>query len=272
MTGRQPCDSAASPLDLLRDSPLNVEYEVTALVGQGSFGRVFRAKRRLDSEAVAIKVFTKNPSNPKSHHQEHYFRQECSLLRSFKHPHILKYLDFHENSSFIFLVVEFCAGGDLKQYLDRRPESPACEKEVAVICRAALKGLDYLHQKRSVIHRDIKLGTPESPGNILVRRELGPSDAIREADVCIADFGLSAAFASPLSGKARLACGTKAYHSPEQLGGSHYSFAVDSFALAVVANYLFFREHPFTTRDGKLDLEKMQRAEWSHLETAALSE
>ena len=105
-----------------------------------------------------------------------------------------------------------------------------------------------------------------------MRRELGSADAIREDDVCIADFGLSAAFALPFSVKAKLACGTKAYHSPEQLGGSQYSYVVDTFALAVVANYLFFGEHPFTTPDGKLDLEKMKRAEWSHLENAPVSE
>ena len=163
MICRQTNSRTDSYRGLLEDSPLNVEYEVLALIGQGSFGKVYRAQRRLDSEFVALKIFTKDPSNPKNSHQEHYFRQECSLLRSFKHPNILKFVDFYENSSFIFLVVEHCSGGDLKQYLDCRRSTAANEKEIAIICRAALKGLDYLHQKRSVIHRDIKLGSRLSP-------------------------------------------------------------------------------------------------------------
>lgn len=89
-------------------------------------------------------------------------------------------------------------------------------------------------------------------------------------DVCLADFGLCVQLAFPFTVKARLGCGTTAYHSPEQLDGLEYDSSVDVFALAIVVFNLMVGEHPFLT-DGKLDLEKLRLANWAILQKKKLS-
>lgn len=88
--------------------------------------------------------------------------------------------------------------------------------------------------------------------------------------MCLADFGLCVQLAYPFSLKAKLGCGTLAYHSPEQLEGQEYDSSVDLFALAIVVFNLLVGEHPFLT-DGKLDLEKLKAANWAILEKRNLS-
>ena len=261
---------------ILIDTPFVVEYRVMNVRGRGSFGTVYHAIRLVDNLHVAIKLFSKKNSDSPQRRSasEFYFRQECSLLRSFKHPNILRFYDFYENKEFIYLIVEYCEGGDLKQFLNYSPSTQLCEKQVGTIIKGVLSGLEYLHTVRNVIHRDIKLGTSESnPANVLLRRKISPPHGtIREEDICIGDFGLSTSLTLPFSIKASLKCGTKAYHSPEQLSGKLYSYTVDIFAVSIIMNFLLFREHPFMTSDGKLDIEKMKLAEWNHLETADISE
>ena len=70
--------------------------------------------------------------------------------------------------------------------------------------------------------------------------------------------------------KAKLGCGTVAYHSPEQLEGQEYDSSVDIFALAIVVYNLMVGEHPFLT-DGKLDLEKLKQANWAILQKKTLT-
>ena len=145
------------------------------------------------------------------------------------------------------------------------------EEEVAAVARGVLLGLYYLHYSANVIHRDLKPGTLCSRANILLRND--GSRPLAEDDVCLADFGLCAVLSSCFSLKVRMKCGTDSYMSPEQLCGEPYDSvaladqSTDMFSLAVTAFVLATGEHPFTTPDGKLDLEKQKRADWRHLES-----
>lgn len=89
-------------------------------------------------------------------------------------------------------------------------------------------------------------------------------------DVCLADFGLCVQLAYPFTMKAKLGCGTVAYHSPEQLEGQEYDSSVDIFALAIVVYNLMVGEHPFLT-DGKLDMDKLKQANWAVLKKRNLT-
>jgi serine/threonine-protein kinase len=102
-------------------------------------------------------------------------------------------------------------------------------------------------------------------------RKLPKDDGVLTADdICLADFGLCVQLSYPFTLKAKLGCGTMAYHSPEQLDGQEYDSSVDIFALSIVVFNLMVGEHPFLT-DGKLDLEKLRQANWAILEKRILS-
>ena len=76
--------------------------------------------------------------------------------------------------------------------------------------------------------------------------------------------------AFPFTLKAKLGCGTVAYHSPEQLQGKEYDSSVDIFALSIVVYNLLVGEHPFLS-EGKLDLDKLMQANWAILQKRNIS-
>jgi serine/threonine protein kinase len=79
-----------------------------------------------------------------------------------KSPHILTYIDFKETSTHIFIVLEYCNGGDVWKFLERRRSASSSKQltaaEIMNIVRLLVKALLYLHEKK-LIHRDIKPGS-----------------------------------------------------------------------------------------------------------------
>lgn len=104
-------------------------------------------------------------------------------------------------------------------------------------------------------------------------RECFQDDVVlTEEQICIADFGLCAVLKPPFTITAKLACGTKVYHTPEQLQDQEYDSSVDMYAVAIVTFILLLGKHPFLNREGKWDVEKQKLSDWSFLETTAISE
>lgn len=132
------------------------DYEIGRFLGQGSFGRVYLAKRRADGIEVAVK-FCKKES--KSSQSLQLIRKEYEMLRSIKHPNILKTFGFHENSDLIAIVLEYCKGGDLTKFIKARKAHPietTNVEEVRQIMQGILQGLEFIHNKCNSLHRDLK--------------------------------------------------------------------------------------------------------------------
>lgn len=250
---------------VLQNTSREGEYEVECYLSRGSFGEVYRIRRLLDDKLYALKVFQKSKrSDPECRKYEIMFRREAEVLRILKFPQVVGYHDFCESSDCIYIILEYCAGGDLNQYHEsfKQAENRKLnEEEVSIVTAAVLKGLRYLHSKMSIIHRDIK------PGNILVRKQ--PGVPLTPEDVCISDFGLCAMFSSPLIQTSNLKCGTDCYNSPEQLKGESYDTvtsllnqSVDMFALSLTAFQLLKGRHPFRNADG-WNPQMQKEADWS---------
>ena len=92
------------------------EYNVVDCLGSGGFAKVYLAIRKLDNLKVAVKVYSKKDQKA-SQRRTFCLRQEAKILRTLKHQNILALLDFKETSSRIFLIVEYCNGGDLWKYV-----------------------------------------------------------------------------------------------------------------------------------------------------------
>lgn len=81
------------------------------------------------------------------------------MLRCAKHSNIVRFVEFYENYKAIYLVTEYCEGGDLQNYIKNSCLTKLGEEETSTILKGVLKGLCYLHNTMKIIHRDVKLGT-----------------------------------------------------------------------------------------------------------------
>jgi calcium-dependent protein kinase len=142
-----------------KNTPLAYDYDILAFLGRGSYGQVYLLQRKLDGMKFAVKVFRKSEEEtPSKKRRENFFRQECDTLKNIRHQNVVKFQEFFENTRFIYLVVEYCEGGDLKSYIRKINKKHLSEDDASSVVKAVLKGLSFIHNKCNIIHRDIKMG------------------------------------------------------------------------------------------------------------------
>ena len=157
-------------------------------LGKGAFGEVYLTSKQGTNQKYATKKidkkFTQNPRAKK------YLDNEISILQEIEHPNIIKLIEVHETSQYIYLVMELCNGGGLSDCLEdhmKKNKKPFSEEIVQYLMRQIVSGLNYLH-KKDILHRDIKLD------NILVNfddEEDRKNRNMMKAKVKIIDFGFA---------------------------------------------------------------------------------
>ncbi|XP_074763776.1 STE20-like serine/threonine-protein kinase isoform X2 [Athene noctua] len=145
-------------------------WEIIGELGDGAFGKVFKAQNKETKVLAAAKVI-----DTKSEEELEDYMVEIDILASCDHPNIVKLLDafYYENN--LWILIEFCAGGAVDAVM-LELERPLTEPQIKVVCRQTLEALNYLHENK-IIHRDLKAG------NILFTLD---------GDIKLADFGVSA--------------------------------------------------------------------------------
>lgn len=194
---------------------LGGRYRLLTPLGTGASAHVFLADDVTLHRQVAIKVL--HPALAGDAAFLKRFRAEARAVGALNHPNILRVYDWGEERGEPYLVLEFLAGGSLRQILDTGVcLTPAQATQVGL---EAATGLDYAH-RRGLIHRDIK------PANLLF-------DADRR--LRIADFGLARALAEAAWTEPDGAIlGTARYAAPEQVEGLVLDGKADVYALALV--------------------------------------
>ncbi|AAD50043.1 Hypothetical protein [Arabidopsis thaliana] len=200
------------------------DYHVIELVGEGSFGRVYKGRRKYTGQTVAMKFIMKQGKTDKDIHS---LRQEIEILRKLKHENIIEMLDSFENAREFCVVTEF-AQGELFEILEDDKCLP--EEQVQAIAKQLVKALDYLHSNR-IIHRDMK------PQNILI----GAGSVVK-----LCDFGFARAM-STNTVVLRSIKGTPLYMAPELVKEQPYDRTVDLWSLGVILYELYVGQPPFYT-------------------------
>ncbi|GAA0141846.1 non-receptor serine/threonine protein kinase [Lithospermum erythrorhizon] len=199
-------------------------YHVIEIVGEGSFGKVYKGRRKYTGQTVAMKFI---PKHGKSDKDIHNLRQEIEILRKLKHENIIAMLDSFESPQEFCVVTEF-AQGELFEVLEDDKCLP--EEQVQAIAKQLVRALHYLHSNR-IIHRDMK------PQNILI----GAGSVVK-----LCDFGFARAM-SANTVVLRSIKGTPLYMAPELVREQPYNHTADLWSLGVILYELFVGQPPFYT-------------------------
>ena len=162
-------------------------------------------------------------------HETTQLKQEVSVLKQICHAHIVRFRDLKKSAGHFYLILEYCAGGDLAKFIRNR--NCVSEKIAMPLLTQLADGLRVLHSQ-NFIHRDLK------PQNILLTDE---SDTPM---LKIADFGFARALMP--QDMAATICGSPLYMAPEILRHEKYDARADLWSVGTILYELLYGAPPFT--------------------------
>ncbi|XP_014873126.1 serine/threonine-protein kinase 36 isoform X1 [Poecilia latipinna] len=199
-------------------------YHVLNLVGEGSFGRVYKGRKKFTGKVVALKFM---PKVGRTEKELRSLKREIEIMRDLRHPNIVQLFDSFETETEVVVVTEY-AEGQLFQILEDDGHLP--ESQVREIACQLVSALYYLHSHR-ILHRDMK------PQNIL----LGKSGVVK-----LCDFGFARAMSVSTLVLTSIK-GTPLYMSPEIVEEKPYDHTADLWALGCILYELHTGVPPFYT-------------------------
>lgn len=200
-------------------------YDVLEVVGSGASAVTWRGHDRRLERQVAIKILRRDGEQDDAYVQR--FEREARTSASVSNGHVVDIYDVGQEDGWLYLVMQFVDGEDLKHLIARRGPLPL--GEAREIARQILDGLAAIH-RAGILHRDIK------PQNVLVDRN---------GLVRVTDFGIAQSVADPGLTMAGVAVGTAAYMAPEQAQAGQLGEATDIYAVGVVLYEMLTGALPF---------------------------
>jgi calcium-dependent protein kinase len=217
------------------------DYELLDRLGEGSYGKVYRARNNKTGAFRAIKEISK--SSILSKDNEKKLVKEISILKDLDHPNILKVYEFYSTKSDLFIISELCTGGELFKKIVEVKYFP--EKVTAHIMKQLFSAVRFCHLN-NIIHRDLK------PENILIE---STEERSREFfTIKIIDFGTSEYKKNKML-KEKI--GSSYYIAPEVLNNG-YNEKCDLWSCGVILYILLCGYPPF---NGKTDDDILNKVE-----------
>jgi tRNA A-37 threonylcarbamoyl transferase component Bud32 len=210
------------------------QFQVQEQIGQGGMARVYKAYQPSLDRFVAIKVIAAQVDEARDNEFLARFASEARLVARLTHPNIVPVHDFGEEDGWAYIVMEYIAGGTLRDRLihaETRRQRIDLAHATELIQQAAL-ALDFAHSQ-GVVHRDVK------PGNMLLRTE---------DQLLLTDFGIATMLeANKAFSRSGSNIGTPQYMAPEQgTPGGVVDGRTDIYALGVVLFQCVTGQLPFT--------------------------
>jgi hypothetical protein len=204
-------------------------YEVTAPIGEGGMGQVYRATDTTLGRQVAIKILP--DAFAADLERLARFEREAKTLASLNHPHIAAIYGFEKSTGVHALVMELVEGDDLSQRIAR---GAIPLDEALPIAKQIAEALEAAHEQ-GIIHRDLK------PANVKVRSDgtvkvldFGLAKAMEPASGSSPSMSMSPTLTTPAMTQAGMILGTAAYMSPEQARGKTVDKRTDIWAFGAV--------------------------------------
>jgi serine/threonine protein kinase len=216
----EPADESRDDYLFPRFPPLKIQTEdrssdlsILSMVGEGSFGAVYKAEHRASHCIVAVKIIQTSEG------ESDKIKSEIDILSRCDSAYIVGYFEcFIKPPSIkpgeMWIVMEFCKGGSMADLLEF---GAVPEDVIRCVCASIVLGLQYLHGVANVCHRDIKCG------NVLLTED---------AHVKLADFGVSAELTNTLN-KRKTVVGSPFWMAPEVIRESHYDGRADVWSLGI---------------------------------------
>ncbi|XP_073899578.1 serine/threonine-protein kinase Nek3 isoform X3 [Castor canadensis] len=200
------------------------DYRVLTAIGEGSFGRVLLVRQESSNQMFAMKEIRL----PKSFSDTQNSRKEAVLLAKMKHPNVVAFKESFEAEGHLYIVMEYCDGGDLMQKIKQQKGKLFPEDMIFNWFTQMCLGVNHIHKKR-VLHRDIK------SKNVFLTQN---------GKVKLGDFGSARLLSNPMA----FACtyvGTPYYVPPEIWENLPYNNKSDIWSLGCILYELCTLKHPF---------------------------
>lgn len=214
---------------------LDGRYEIVATLGTGGMGHVYRARRPLLGDEVAVKVMQTSADAPPDLKQR--FLRESRACAQLRHPNIVTILDFNIGpGGQPYMVMELLSGPSLRDEMELNgPMDPAAVLEVLKPIGSALQ----LAHDRAITHRDLK------PANIVGHRYESGERVYKVIDFGLAAVKEASANADTLQTDPNVFLGTLGYAAPEQLRGEDPDARTDIYTLGVITYEMLTGHRPF---------------------------
>ncbi|XP_058436351.1 serine/threonine-protein kinase Nek1 isoform X7 [Marmota monax] len=201
------------------------KYARVQKIGEGSFGKAILVESTEDGRQYVIKEISISGMSSKEREES---RREVAVLANMKHPNIVQYRESFEENGSLYIVMDYCEGGDLFKRINAQKGILFQEDQIldwfVQICLA----LKHVHD-RKILHRDIK------SQNIFLTKD---------GTVQLGDFGIARVLNSTVE-LARTCIGTPYYLSPEICENKPYNNKSDIWALGCVLYEMCTLKHAF---------------------------
>lgn len=210
------------------------DFEILDKLGEGSFGKVYRAKHKKTGAIYAIKSIDK--LNKNNQEGKPYFRREIEIMYKVRHPNIVRLFGHFEDDQNCYFVLEFIPKGNLYTILSKQKTKCFDASTVAHFMKDLICSVYYLHNMEPpIIHRDIK------PENVL----LNETNKIK-----LTDFGWSN-YVEDTSVRSTY-CGTPVYLAPEMIKEIGHDENLDIWCIGILMFELLTGNIPFQGNDQQI--------------------
>ncbi len=220
------------------------DYKITAIIGEGGMGKVYRAIHPTLKREIILKELKIRDKETRDR-----FLREATVMLDFRHENIVQFYDHFKEGTSTYIAMEYVRGGALNNIIQSAGKI-APNLALFILYQAAL-GLYHAHTKK-VVHRDVK------PHNILISEN---------GDVKIIDFGIAAQKSENQKDNNLTATGTiigtPAYMSPEQFSSSkEVSYQSDIYSLGVVFYEMITGIRPFKNEFSSEVMDAISRGKY----------